>query len=110
MHYNARNHIEGVSIMLRDFRNFCNKHWIVNLVLVILVGNLIGGLYRLGGKDTSSKVVGAIQLVLFLAGAVLSVAVPGTFGKVLGIAMQILEIVDIITVILPGHKIRVLAD
>lgn len=92
--------------MLKSFRSFCNEHWVINLILLIFFGNVVGGLYRLGGKETSSKVVGAIQLALFILGAVFSVS-----AGALGFLFWILEIVDIVTVIInKKHNISVLAD
>ena len=41
--------------------------WIILLILVIIADGLVGGLYRAGGRETSSKVIGWIMIVSYLA-------------------------------------------
>lgn len=54
--------------------------WIAQLLLVIFVDGLFGGLYRLGGKKTSSKVVGVVLLVSFILSVVSFAALPAVLG------------------------------
>ena len=69
--------------MFKSIRSFCDEHWVINLILLIFFGNVVGGLYRLGGKQTSSKVVGIIELALFVAGVVFG-ASAGALGFLSG--------------------------
>lgn len=83
--------------------------WLVQLLLVIFVDGLFGGLYRLGGKKTSSKVVGAIMLVSFILFFVSVIGLPEFITWIMGIVCGVCEICDIITMIL-AKKITVFAD
>ncbi|MCQ2770627.1 MAG: hypothetical protein MJ236_02375 [Clostridia bacterium] len=85
-------------------RKFVKEHWIISLIITIIAGNLLGGLYRLGGKNQISKICGIIQLVLFVAG----IALGASLG-VVGFVFWVVEIIDIVTLIIK-HDITVLAD
>ncbi len=61
-------------------KNLSELPWIAQLLLVIFVDGLFGGLYRLGGKKTSSKVVGVVLLVSFILSVVSFAALPAVLG------------------------------
>lgn len=83
--------------------------WIVQLLLVIFVDGLFGGLYRLGGNKTSSKVVGAVLLVSFILSIVSFAALPAIIGWIVRVIYVVCWVCDIITVAL-AKKITVFAD
>ena len=60
--------------------------WIAQLLLVIFVDGLFGGLYRLGGKKTSSKVVGVVLLVSFILSVVAFAALPAVLGWIVRVS------------------------
>ncbi|MGN1096142.1 MAG: hypothetical protein ACI4QR_07105 [Eubacteriales bacterium] len=83
--------------------------WWLTLILVILVDGLVGGLYRIAGKKTSSKVVGAVLLVSFIVSVVSFIGLPAILGWIVRVIYIICWIADIITVVL-AHKITLFAD
>ena len=83
--------------------------WLVQLLLVIFVDGLFGGLYRLGGKKTSSKVVGAIMLVSFILSLVSFIGLPAILGWIVRVVYVVCLVCDIITMVL-AKKITVFAD
>ena len=89
---------------MKNYRDFLDNNWIVNLILTIFFGNLTNGLYRIFGTQTVSKVVGAIQLALFVLAVVFSRSI-----WILSIAIFALQIIDIVS-IATKHKITLFAD
>ena len=83
--------------------------WIAQLLLVIFVDGLFGGLYRLGGKKTSSKVVGAIMLVSFILSIVSFIGLPAILGWIVRVVYVVCWICYILTIVL-AKKITVFAD
>lgn len=83
--------------------------WLVQLLLVIFVDGLFGGLYRLGGKKTSSKVVGAIMLVSFILSIVSFIGLPAILCWIVRVVYVVCWICDILTIVL-AKKITVFAD
>lgn len=83
--------------------------WIAQLLLVIFVDGLFGGLYRLGGKKTSSKVVGAIMLVSFILSIVSFIGLPAILGWIVRVVYVVCWICGILTIVL-AKKITVFAD
>ena len=83
--------------------------WLVQLLLVIFVDGLFGGLYRLGGKKTSSKVVGAIMLVSFILSIVSFIGLPAILGWIVRVVYVVCRICAILTIVL-AKKITVFAD
>lgn len=85
--------------------------WIAQLLLVIFVDGLFGGLYRLGGKKTSSKVVGAILFVSFIAFILsfVGIGLPEFINWIVRAVYVVCWICDILTIVL-AKKITVFAD
>ena len=83
--------------------------WIAQLLLVIFVDGLFGGLYRLGGKKTSSKVVGVVLLVSFILSVVSFAALPAVLGWIVRVIYLVCWVCDLITIIF-AKKITLLAD
>lgn len=83
--------------------------WIISLLLVIFVDGLYGGLYRLGGKKTSSKIVGIVFLVSFVLSICSFFALPAFLAWIARVIYVICWIADIITVAV-SQKIVLLAD
>ncbi len=84
--------------------------WLALVLLVIFVDGLVGGLARLGGKQTSSKVVGAILLISFILSLVsFGISLPGIVKSIVRILYIICWIADLITVIL-SKKFTLFAD
>lgn len=83
--------------------------WWLTLILVILVDGLVGGLYRLAGKKTSSKVVGVVLLASFIISIVSFIGLPPALGWIVRVIYIICWVADIITVVL-SHKIRIFAE
>jgi hypothetical protein len=73
--------------------------WIILLLLVIVADGLVGGLYRAGGKETSSQVLGWIMIVSYVASVVSFIHIRGILGFVTGIITVVCFIMDLITVI-----------
>ena len=83
--------------------------WIAQLLLVIFVDGLFGGPYRLGGKKTSSKVVGVVLLVSFILSVVSFAALPAVLGWIVRVIYLVCCVCDIITIIF-AKKITLFAD
>ena len=73
--------------------------WLVQLLLVIFVDGLFGGLYRLGGRKTSSKIVGAILLASFILSIVSFIGLPAVLGWIVRFVYAVCLVCDIITMI-----------
>ena len=86
-----------------------NLEWVILLILVIIADGLVGGLYRLGGKETSSKVIGGIMIVSYLASVASFLSLRGSVGAIAGIITFVCFILDLITVI-RDKKITYFAD
>lgn len=83
--------------------------WIAKLLLVIFLDGLYGGLYRLTGKNTLSKIIGVILFGSFVLGILGISVIGGILGTIFGIIYGVCWIVDLITVIL-AKDITVFAD
>ena len=83
--------------------------WLVQLLLVIFVDGLFGGLYRLGGRKTSSKIVGAILLASFILSIVSFIGLPAVLGWIVRVVYVVCWICDMLTIVL-AKKITVFAD
>lgn len=83
--------------------------WWLTLILVILIDGLVGGLYRISGKKTSSKVIGVVLLVSFICSIVSFLGLPAVLAWIVRVIYIVCWIADIITVVL-SHKITLFAD
>lgn len=73
--------------------------WIILLILVIVADGLVGGLYRAGGKETTSRVLGWIMIVSYVASVVSFIHIRGILGFITGIITLVCFILDLVTVI-----------
>ena len=86
--------------MLQKIReSIAGLDWIILLLLVIVADGLVGGLYRAGGKETSSQVLGWIMIVSYVASVVSFIHIRGILGFITGIITVVCFIMDLITVI-----------
>ena len=76
-----------------------NLEWIILLILVIVADGLVGGLYRAGGKETTSRVLGWIMIVSYVASVVSFIHIRGILGFITGIITLVCFILDLVTVI-----------
>ena len=76
-----------------------NLEWIILLILVIIADGLVGGLYRLGGKETVSRVIGVIMIVSYVASVASFLSLHGILGFIAGIVTLVCFILDLVTVI-----------
>ena len=80
-------------------RSIGNLDWIILLILVIIADGLVGGLYRVGGRDTTSRVLGWVMIVSYLASVISFIHIRGILGFITGIITLVCFIMDLITVI-----------
>ncbi|MBO4677351.1 MAG: hypothetical protein J5633_07390 [Oscillospiraceae bacterium] len=73
--------------------------WIILLILVIIADGLVGGLYRLGGKETLSRVIGVIMIVSYVASVASFLSLRGIVGFIAGVVTLVCFILDLVTVI-----------
>ena len=73
--------------------------WIILLILVIVADGLVGGLYRAGRKETTSRVLGWIMIVSYVASVVSFIHIRGILGFITGIITLVCFILDLVTVI-----------
>ncbi len=86
--------------MLQKIReSIAGLDWIILLLLVIVADGLVGGLYRAGGKETSSQVLGWIMIVSYIASVVSFIHIRGILGFITWIITFVCFIMDLITVI-----------
>ena len=86
--------------MLEKIRNSIeNLEWIILLILVIVADGLVGGLYRAGGKETSSKVIGWVMIVSYLASVASFIHLRGIVGFIARVITFVCFILDLVTVI-----------
>ena len=83
--------------------------WIILLILVIIADGLVGGLYRAGGRETSSKVIGWIMIVSYLASVASFLNLRGILGFVARVVTFVCFILDLVTVI-RDKQIRYFTD
>ena len=76
-----------------------NLEWIILLILVIIADGLVGGLYRAAGKETSSKVIGWIMIVSYLASVASFLSLRGIAGFIARVVTLVCFILDLVTVI-----------
>lgn len=81
---------------LKNFRKTLDSiPWVIELLLVIFLDGLYGGIYRMTRGDVFGIVVGILWILVAYGFA-------GIFGWIGGIALLVLTICDIVTVII--HK------
>ena len=86
--------------MLEKIRNSIESlEWIILLILVIVADGLVGGLYRAGGKETSSKVIGWVMIVSYLASVASFIHLRGIVGFIARVITFVCFILDLVTVI-----------
>ena len=76
-----------------------NLEWIILLILVIIADGLVGGLYRLGGKETGSRVIGWVMIVSYLASVASFLSLRGVVGFIARVITLVCFILDLVTVI-----------
>ena len=86
--------------MLEKIRNgIDNLEWVILLILVIFFDGLVGGLYRAGGKETVSKVIGWVMIVAYIASVASFLHLRGILGFVAGVVTFVCWILDLVSVI-----------
>ena len=86
--------------MLQKIReSIAGLDWIILLLLVIVADGLVGGLYRAGGKETSSKVIGWVMIVSYLASVASFIHLRGIVGFIARVITFVCFILDLVTVI-----------
>ena len=76
-----------------------NLEWIILLILVIFFDGLVGGLYRVAGKETASKVIGWIMIVSFIGSVASFLHLRGVLGVIARIVTFVCWILDLVSVI-----------
>lgn len=76
-----------------------NLEWIILLILVIVADGLVGGLYRAGGKETGSKVIGWVMIISYLASVASFLSLRGIVGFAARVITFVCFILDLVTVI-----------
>ena len=76
-----------------------NLEWIILLILVIIADGLVGGLYRLGGKEILSRVIGVIMIVSYVASVASFLSLRGIVGFIARVITLVCFILDLVTVI-----------
>ena len=72
---------------------------IILLILVIIADGLVGGLYRAGGKETGSRVIGWVMIVSYLASVASFLSLRGIVGFIARVVTLVCFILDLVTVI-----------
>jgi hypothetical protein len=83
--------------------------WIILLLLVIFADGIVGGLYRAGGKETTSKVIGWIMIAACVCSWVSFLHLGGILGVIARVVTIVCFILDLVSVI-RDKRIRYLAD
>ena len=76
-----------------------NFDWVVLLILVIIADGLVGGLYRIAGKETLSKVIGGIMILAYVASVFSFIRIRGVLGVIAWIVTVVCFILDLVSVI-----------
>lgn len=86
--------------MARDIRISIDRMpWLIRLLLVIFFDGIVGGLYRVGGKRTLTRVVGWIMVISFILSVVSFISLPQTLASIVRVVTGVCLVADIVTVL-----------